>query len=95
MPTVEKPGDDAAILALSMLKFLASEPERFSRFLDVTGMREADIAAVAGEASFHGAIVDYLLQDESLLMIFCQENDINPQRPARARRHLPGFSPEY
>ncbi|MFN4143426.1 DUF3572 domain-containing protein [Aestuariivirga sp.] len=81
---------EAEIIALKVLGFLASEPERLSRFMDLTGLGPQAIRASAAEPAFLGGLMDHLLADETLLLIFCEEHDLEPERIQLLRRKLPG-----
>ena len=84
--------DQAELVALGALKFLASEPERFSRFLSLSGLSPGDIAALATQPDFLASVMDYLLSDEELLLEFAENDSLQPQTVAAMRRKLPGTS---
>ena len=64
--------DEAEIIALKGLGFLVSSPDRASRFLKLTGLQPADLRAKTGEREFLAGVVEHLLADESLLIVFAQ-----------------------
>jgi hypothetical protein len=68
----------AETLALQALTFLLSETQRLSRFLSLTGIGPADIRAAAATSGLQAATLEYLLSDESLLLMFCQEAGVDP-----------------
>jgi hypothetical protein len=68
------------VIALKALGFLAQDGERFQRFLNLTGI----------ELAFLGGVLDHLLGDQTLLLVFAESEDIAPEQVARARRALPG-----
>lgn len=76
--------DEAAALALQGLTFLAGEMGRFSRFLAITGVGPADLKNAAATAEFQSAVLDYLLRDESLLLVFAAESGIAPEKVGQA-----------
>lgn len=81
-------GEDAALLALKALQYLAAEPGRLENFLRVTGV---DIEALREEAHtqrLQAAVLDHLLQDESLLLAFTANAGVPPAEVARARTVL-------
>lgn len=84
---------EAEAIALNALRFLASDEQRLSRFLAMTGMAPGDMRSAAEDPVFLGGILDYLLSDESLLLSFTAEEGISPELPAAARRKLPGTMP--
>ncbi len=82
--------NEVEIVALNALRYLARETDRFSRFLDLTGLQPHDVAARAGQTEVLAGILDYLLTDEKLLVDFAEENGLDPQSIAKMRHSLPG-----
>ena len=70
---------------LSMFRFIASEPEHFSRFANITGVEISDLAEIAGNKTFLAAVVDFLMSDESLLLSFCENNNTAPETIHKVR----------
>lgn len=70
------------------LLFLASDPQRISGFLTLTGVGPAELRENAQAPEMLAAVLDYLLQDESLLLVFCTAESIAPGDIAPARRAL-------
>ena len=89
------PREEAEILAISALGFLASESERLQRFIDLSGLDLAAIRSGATNSAFLGGILDHLLADERLLLVFAEERQIRPERIAQLRRKLPGASLDF
>jgi len=86
---------DAEVIALQALGFLAAEPERLSRFMDLSGLDLAAIRASAADPAFLGGLLDHLLADQSLLLIFCEENGLKPESIGQLRRKLPGAQIDF
>jgi len=84
----------AQVTALRALAFLAREPDRLARFLALNGAAPQDIRTLAGDPGFLGGVLDHLLEDETLLFLFAQEEGLAPERIAALRRTLPGQSGE-
>ncbi len=82
--------EDAETIALQALGFLAAEPARIGRFLSLTGMEPATLMAGAETAAVQVAVLDHLLGDESLLMVFSGHAGLNPDAVAVARALLDG-----
>jgi hypothetical protein len=80
-----KDGDDLAVAALG---FLAAEPDRLSRFLALSGLGPENLRAAASAPGFLAAVLDYLLSDEPVLIAFAAEQEIEPERVARARQAM-------
>lgn len=80
--------DRAESIGFSALLFLAGDPQRLERFLALTGVGPTQIRAEARSPHTLAAVLDHLLQDESLLLVFCAEENIPPADIAPARRAL-------
>jgi hypothetical protein len=86
--------DRASSIGLSALLFLAGDPERISRFLALTGIGPAELRAQARSPGVLAAVLDYLLQDESLMLVFCANDGVPPEDIAPARRALAAMAGE-
>ncbi|MGQ0457437.1 MAG: DUF3572 family protein [Hyphomicrobium sp.] len=82
--------DGAAALALQGLAFLAADAERLSRFLALTGCGPADLRAQAQTPEFQASVLEHLLADESLLLLFASEAGVRPEALAQAHAILVG-----
>ncbi|MEQ8745712.1 DUF3572 family protein [Pyruvatibacter sp.] len=82
--------EDAQILALRALTFLAEDQQRIEGFLRMTGTQPADLRQFAQTEEGLAAILDYLLGNERLLLEFTGSEQCPDDAPARARRALPG-----
>jgi len=76
--------DEAEIIALKVLGFLASDPNRLSRFLALSGVDLNDLREAARSPEFLAGLLTHLLEDESLLLTFTAEHDLDPRLPALA-----------
>lgn len=86
---------EAEILALQALAFLAADSERLERFLALTGLDPAELRHGATRPELLGAILDHLLNDESLLLIFAETQGISPEKINQSRHKLPGASLDF
>jgi len=85
----EKPtADNAAALALAGLAFLAEDGPRLGRFLALTGIGPDELRAAADAPETLLAVLDYLLGDESLLLVFTASKGIAPEMVAPSRAVL-------
>lgn len=82
--------DAAEAIGLAALVFLTEDGERLGRFLAATGLSPAELRATAGTPEGLAAVLDYLLCDESLLMVFAAGAAIDPAAIAPARDALVG-----
>lgn len=78
--------EDGLALSVRAFTFLADEPARMERFLALTGLDPGDLRQQAGNPAFLCGVLDYLLQDETLLLTFCAEAHLDPASIAVARR---------
>lgn len=94
-PKTKNNTDEAEILAINALGFLAADGERLQRFMDLSGLDVAALRAGASNPAFLGGILDHLLADESLLLIFAEDQQMRPERIAELRRKLPGAAVDF
>jgi Protein of unknown function (DUF3572) len=82
--------DGAELLALQALAYLASDETWLAGFIKLTGIDLGELRARAGEPFFLGAVLDFLLANEPLLIAFAASAGAPPEAVAAARRRLPG-----
>lgn len=82
--------DFAETLALAALAWLAADPDRFTGFLNATGLAPGEIGARAADPEFLASVLDHLLQFDVWITEFCISADYRPEDPRRARMALPG-----
>ncbi len=70
--------NQAEIIALKALKFLASQEKYLLSFLNSTGLSPKDLLEHASNPEILGSILEFLLQNEEKLIDFCKLEDINP-----------------
>ncbi len=87
--------EEAEVIALNALGFLAADPQRLQRFLDLSGLDLQAIRESASDKAFLGGILDHLLADQTLLLIFAEEHGLKPERVASLRRKLPGAAVDF
>lgn len=76
--------DHAATIALQALAFLVEDEEKLSRFMAITGFSAENLKAEASKQAFQAAIIEYLMSDESLLLVFCAHANVDPAEIAPA-----------
>ncbi|MEM1264627.1 MAG: DUF3572 domain-containing protein [Pseudomonadota bacterium] len=81
---------EAETVATSALAWLAEEPDRIGAFLGTTGLDPADVVAAARTPEFLGAVLDFVLSDDALVLAFASAVKVAPERVGRARAALPG-----
>ena len=82
--------ENAEILALKGLGWLAGDEEGLERFLTLSGLDMGSLRAQAGTSGMHVAILDFLLGHEDLLLRFCEAEEIAPKELHLARYRLGG-----
>lgn len=92
MPIPRIATDDASAIALKFLSYVVADAAALERLTSLTGLDATTFRARAADADFHGALLDYALQDESLLFAFATEIGLSPHEVTAARRALPGAS---
>jgi Protein of unknown function (DUF3572) len=75
-------------LALQGLSFLVADADRLTRFLTLTGIDPGDLKDWNGNPGIQGAVLDHLLGDESLLLVFAAEAGVAPEEVAPAQAVL-------
>jgi hypothetical protein len=89
------PPPDPETLALQALAFIAGDDDRLERFIGLTGIDPGSLRAVARDPAGLGAILDYLLGWEPLLLEFAEAHALKPESVAVARRKLPGAADTF
>lgn len=93
-PRTRAGGYDPELVAINALQFLAGREEDLGRFLALSGVDPADLRRLAGDTTFLGGVLDFLLGNEALLLNFADEAGLPPETIATARRQLdPGQPP--
>ena len=82
--------EDAEVIALRALGFLASDGERLERFMALSGLTLPAIRQQAGDPAFLAGVLDHVLGDQSLLLMFAEAEDLRPEQVERCRARLPG-----
>lgn len=82
--------DAAEAIAAQALGFLAGEPQRLAGFLALAGMDVPELRARAADPDLLAAVLDYLVRDESQLLVFAAEAGLPPERVVMAAHVLAG-----
>ena len=73
-----------------MLAFIASDEQRLAAFLNLSGTPPGDLARLARDPHFLAGVFDFVLADQSMLLMFSEIEGVKPESLSRARRGLPG-----
>jgi hypothetical protein len=82
--------ENAEVLALEGLGWLAGQEDGIQRFLDQSGIDAATLRDAAGSPDMGVAVLDFLLANEDLLLGFCENAAISPKTLHLARHQLGG-----
>ena len=82
--------ETAQTIALKALGYLAADEDLLEPFLGSTGLGVGDLRAGATDSAFLAGILDYLMQNEALLLAFAASEELAPETIVRARQRLPG-----
>lgn len=80
--------ESAEAIALHALTFLASDGPRLGRFLSLTGIGPEDLRAWATAPHLQAAVLEHMLADESLLLVFATQTGTRPEDVAPAHALL-------
>jgi hypothetical protein len=80
--------EQAEVIAIRALGYLAQNAEQLSRFLGLTGLTIETLRNDAGSHQVLAAVLDHLVGDESLLLTFAATAAISPQDIAAAHVRL-------
>lgn len=77
--------EEAEAFAARALGFLAGEPDRFGRFLALSGLDPSTMRQAARSPHFLPAVLDHLLGDDALVRAFAEAEGVTPETVGRAR----------
>lgn len=83
--------ENAEMLAVQALSFLAEEPERLGIFLSLTGIGPEAVREAAGAPGFLAGVLEHILDNETLLLAFADNAGVDPADIIRARHALGGI----
>jgi hypothetical protein len=94
LPAWRAPADEnAEAAALAALAYLLADDDRAARFLTMTGLAAAELRHHAADPAFLGGVLDFVLEDEPLLVGAAAAAGLRPERVAILRQRLPGAPP--
>ena len=89
MKQTDQKTETASILALRVVAFITADESRLSRFMALTGNNAQAVHQGVRNDAFLGGVLDYLLQDESLLFEFSEYARLPVELVQLTRRQLP------
>jgi len=87
--------EQAEILAIQALSWLASDEEILGQFLNTTGAAPGDLRERAKEPEFLGFVLDFIMRDDETVLGFCETSGTSPERVQQARFSLGGGLPNW
>ena len=72
--------EEAEVIGLRALAFLAEDEARLSRFLALTGLTGEELSMRAADTATLCAVLDHLAGDESMLLVFTASASLPPER---------------
>jgi hypothetical protein len=75
-------------MAVAALTFIAQDGEQLGRFLALSGLESGNLREAAANPGFLVGVLDFLSSDESLLLAFAANFQIDPNSIATAQRLL-------
>ena len=82
--------ENSEVIALQALTWLVAKDELCTLFMGATGASEADLRERITDIDFLGSVLDFLLQDDSWVISFCDDNELAYDCVMRARALLLG-----
>lgn len=79
---------DPGTIAIAALSHFATDEKLLSRFFALTGLNPHSLREAASRPGFTAGILDFVLQDEQLLVAVADAQDIAPEAVAAARQSL-------
>ena len=82
--------EQAEIIAIQALGWLVGEEDMMGVFLASTGTDVNNLKQSVGDPAFLIAVLDFLMQDDSHVVRFCDAQSLPYETPMQARQSLPG-----
>lgn len=82
--------ENAETIALNALGWIASDDDILGGFLANSGLGIDDIRSRAAEPEFLGAVLDYILSADEMVLAVAAQINIRPEAVLTARLTLPG-----
>jgi hypothetical protein len=70
-------------LADLCLQHLAENPEQLAEFMNISGFDPASLRGALGSAGLAHGLIDYVVQNEPLLLSLCANNGLKPETVMR------------
>ena len=74
-----QPSADPDVIAIQALTYIASNPDHAERFMSLSGIPLGDLRRAAADSGFLLGVMDYLVGDEALLLLFAADSGLTPE----------------
>jgi hypothetical protein len=85
---------DAEAIAIGALGHIAADPDTLGRFLALTGLGPETLRRAAADPAFLARVLDYVAEDEKLLLAYASASGHAPESILAAHHALGGRRPE-
>lgn len=82
--------EQAEVIALQGLAWLATNEELCPIFLGASGGSVDDLRERAADPAFQAAVLEFITMDDAWVVAFCDSIGLGYDQPLRARYALPG-----
>ena len=82
--------EQAEMIAIKALAWLAANDELMPVFLGSTGSNAEDLRAQADDPAFLVSVLEFLAMDDAWIVGFCDAESLPYEAPMQARQALPG-----
>ncbi len=86
-PASQAPADPD-VIALHALTYIAANPDHAERFMALSGIPLGDLRRAAADPGFLLGVMDYLVADEALLVLFAADAGLAPEAVAAAHARM-------
>ena len=84
----QPPPEEAKSIAIAALGFIAGDGDRLGRFLALTGLGPSNLRQAAADPTFLAGVLDHMMADESLMMVFAEHHSLAVEAIVQARTAL-------
>lgn len=82
--------EQAEIIGIKALGWLAAEEDLVGQFLNMSGSTTDDLRNRAQDPDFLGFVLDFLMLSDETVIAFCEAFTLPTDTPMQARMALPG-----
>ena len=80
--------EEAEVIALKALSFLAGDPQRLGAFLAESGIGPETLRNAAADPHFLASVLDFVMRDDATVKAFAQASKLHPTNVAAAHQAL-------